>query len=104
MSVSWCRLWLLAGCRGSLTTAARTRQPNFPSEDTPMTVPRTLALLALTGLLTTSARADSPSPADLVEGRVPSPLALGNRKREVGVEMAAPQAMPSVVKAKDGRW
>ena len=49
------------------------------------------------------AGADDPSPADLIEFRVPAPEAVGTRQREVGVETAAPLGNPSIVKLSDGR-
>jgi len=45
----------------------------------------------------------APTPADVLEHRLPPPPAVGSRKREVGLELAAPIPAPSVLKTKDGR-
>jgi hypothetical protein len=78
---------------------------------------RYLASLLLAGLLlgaagfwglprqTPAAKPPSkpPSPADVIEGRLPAPPPVGTRKLDVGIEMAAPMEWPSILRAKDGR-
>ncbi len=47
--------------------------------------------------------ADEPTPAEIIEFRVPPPPSVGVRKLDVGVEYGAPIGWPTVLKAKDGR-
>ncbi len=49
------------------------------------------------------ASADEPTPAEIIEFRVPAPPSVGVRKLDVGVEYGAPIGWPTVLKAKDGR-
>lgn len=55
------------------------------------------------GMWASAIDASGASPADVLEHRIPAPPAVGSRARPVGVEMAAPIAAPSVLKARDGR-
>jgi hypothetical protein len=62
-----------------------------------------LGVVAFVGLAPAQEKTKPPSPNDLIEGRVPTPPAVGTRKLDVGFEMAAPMNYPSIVTAKDGR-
>ncbi len=62
-----------------------------------------LAILAFVCLTGAHLMAQQPSPADLIEGRVPAPPGVGTRKLEVGFEMPAPMQYPSILRTTDGR-
>ena len=60
-------------------------------------------IVAAIGCVAVPAAGQGASVVDLLEFRVPAPPAVGERKLDVGFEIAAPTGWPTVVKAKDGR-
>src|SRR5262249_2180587 len=71
---------------------------------------RIAGLITLLGVFTfvwpeePRAWAQQPSPAELIEGRVPAPPPVGVRKLDVGFEVPTLTGWPSILASKDGRW